>query len=326
VPDKGEPPPVVEYDPEAPTRIAEPEVYAPPLRPRVTAKPGKTVRDDTGMRLDEDEDRKLPETEALPPRNRFVTVEEEEQERELARRSERGPVVAQIILLAASLVGLIALAVYLMRPPSADKLYSRIEERAGDEDPDLLLDAADDVESFLQRFPDDDRTAQMKEYQKEIELLRLERRFAKRSRQLTRDSGLLPIERDYIEAMSQISVDPQRTADELRALVAVYSSGSGKDSSLPAKVGAGDDRIAQVLELARQQVARLDQMAREQAPAYLAIIDRGLHRASQMKQEAPEQARSIWRAIITLYGDKPWAAHRVQTARDELERAERKSE
>jgi len=213
-----------------------------------------------------------------------------------------------------------------MRPPSADKLYSHIEERAGDEDPELLLDAADDVASFLQRFPDDQRAAQMKEYQAEIDLLRLERRFAKRSRQLTRDSGLLPIERDYIEAINQISVDPQRTADELRALVAVYSSGSSKDGSLPAKGGAGDDRIAQVLELARQQVARLDQMARDQAPAYLAIIDRGLHRAEQMKQEAPEQARSIWRSIITLYGDKPWAAQRVQTARDELKRAERKSE
>jgi hypothetical protein len=245
---------------------------------------------------------------AAPP-DRFVSLEEEERERELRLRRERAPVIAQIVLLAASLIGLIALVVYFMQPPSADKLYDRIQALAADEDPDRLLEAAGDVNSFLERFPDEPRAGQLRKYQDEIELLKLERKFARRSRQLTRDSDLLPIERDYIEAINQISTDPQRTADELRALVAVHGSARSPEA-----------RVQQVLEVARRQLAQLDRQAREQAGAYLPVIDRSLKRAGELKAEDPAAAQEIWRSIIALYGDKPWAAARVQKAREELER------
>ena len=308
VPDEGHLPPI-EYDPNAPTRVAEPELSEPPLRPRAIAhgKP-QTVRGETGVDSGEGDESPVAIVKPLPAGNRFVTVEEEEaHQRELERRRERGPVAVQIVLLAGSLLTLVALAWYFLRPPSADVLYERIEAMANDEDPDLLMESADDVESFLDRFADDPRARQVRLYREEIELLRLERRFSRRSRQLIRDADLLPIERDYIEAINQIGIDPQRTHDELRALVAVHENADGTD-----------DRTLQVLQLARRQLTRLEDQARQQAPAYLEALDRSLRRASALKQENPNEAEAIWRSIITLYSDKPWARQRVEKARAEL--------
>jgi hypothetical protein len=194
-----------------------------------------------------------------------------------------------------------------MQPPSADELYEQIQALATDENPDRLLEATADVQSFLKRFPDEPRAEQLRKYQDEIDLLKLERKFARRSRQLTRDSSLLPIERDYIEAINQISIDPQRTADELRALISVHGNSPPKE-----------ERVGQVLEVARRQLAQLDRQARDQAGAYLTVIDGSLKRASELKTKDRAAAEEIWRSIIALYGDKPWAASRVQKAREEL--------
>jgi serine/threonine protein kinase len=311
VPEQGKTPPL-EYDPNAPTRIAEQADSPPPLRPPITVRgEPQTAPKERSVAADrrEGETDPLLKAEVAPsPPDRFVTLEEEERERELRLRRERGPVIAQIVLLAASLVALIALVTYFMQPPSADELYRRIQALAVDENPDRLLEASADVASFLDRFPNEPRAEQLRKYQDEIELLNLERKFARRSRHLTRDSNLLPIERDYIEAINQISTDPQRTADELRALIAVHGSARSQE-----------DRVRQVLVVARRQVAELDRQAREQAGAYLPVIDRSLQRASELKSEEPAAAKEIWQSIITLYGDKPWAAARVRAAREALE-------
>ena len=315
VPDKGSSP-RVQYDPDAPTRVAEDYVaeLASAEQVKISRKTPTLGIESSSRSHESDEDLSIaiaPREPASPGPNLFVTVEEEERQRERDRRRERGPVAAQIALLTASLIGVIAAAAYFMQPPSADKLYGRIQALAIDENPDRLLDAAADIQDFLARFPEDERAGLLRKYQEEIELLRLERRFARRSRQLTRDPNLLPIERDYIEAINQIGADPRRTEEELRALVMLYTG-----------AGIQDERVLQVLEVARRQLARLAQQARDQAPGYLAVIDRSLKRAQALKVKDPQEARQIWRSIITLYEDKPWAAERVREAQDELERTE----
>ncbi len=312
VPDKGSSP-RMDYDPDAPTRIAEDYVaeLASAEHARLSRRTPTIGIESSGAAPENDEEWSVgiaPREPAAPGPNHFVTVEEEERQRELERRRERGPIAAQVALLTASLIALIAAAFYFMQPPTADKLYDRIQALAADEDPDRLLDAAADIEAFLERFPEDERAELLRRYQEEIELLRLERRFARRSRQLTRDPNLLPIERDYIEAINQIGADPRRTEEELRALVTLYRG-----------AGIQDERVLQVLEVARRQLARLTQQTRDQAPGYLAVIDRSLKRAHALKDKDPQEARQIWQSIVTLYEDKPWAAERVQQAIEELE-------
>jgi hypothetical protein len=48
------------------------------------------------------------------------------------------------------------------------------------------------------------------------------------------------------------------------------------------------------------------------------LIDANMERAAQLRQSSPDQARAVWQSIITLYGDKPWAAKSVAKAKAEL--------
>jgi eukaryotic-like serine/threonine-protein kinase len=304
-PKKGE----IPYDPNAATRVADAEYFDQPARNVTAAYDPRTVREEAGNNpsAPHEEFDVAVAPAPPPPRNRFVTVEEEERLREIQARRDRGPVAAQIALLATALVTLLGLFWYFLRPPSADRLYQRIQVLATDENPGRLFDASDDVQSFLNRFPDDERAPELRKYQEEIELLQLERNFASRAR-LARDQPLLPIERDYMEAVSHSASSPDLAIARLRAIIDMYGAPTGNDR----------DRERQILQLAERQLKRLNEQVQEQAPAYLKIIDRRLAHANEIKRETPLESTRIWQSIIVLYGDKPWAAERVEMARAAL--------
>ena len=146
-------------------------------------------------------DRRPVWRESGEPVSRFTSVEEDERRRAEERSSERGPAWAQIAALAACLVVVLGLIWYLTRPLSADRLYQRIDSVAADERSERLLDAEDDINQFLTRYPDDPRAAKLKSYLDEIELLHLERRLQRLPRQLASGQVASPIERDYVEAI-----------------------------------------------------------------------------------------------------------------------------
>ena len=155
---------------------------------------------------------------------RFTTVEEDQRRSaELARESEQSPAIIQIVLLAVSILMIVGLLFYFMRPPSAAKLYARIEAAANDPEPNALRMAEEDVQSFLTRFPNDEHAADVKRYQDEINLQRLEQRFRLRVRSLSNDA-LSPVEHDYLEAMNNVGVDPEQTIEKLQALVELYGA------------------------------------------------------------------------------------------------------
>ncbi len=303
------------YDPNAPTRASEE-----PCPPEMTrdALSGATAAFEP-LTLEAADNNVLRIATEKPPaapiaRNRFTTVEEDERRRAAERLRERAPVIAQVLMLLTALITIVAMLWYFMRPPSADQLFEQIELVADDERPDRLLDAADDIQAFMESYPDDPRSVRLAKYQEEIELMRLERRFARRSRQLTRDDSLTPLERDYIEAVNQIGIDPQRTMVELQAIIDFYGSTIDNNS-------AASETSGQVLQLARRQLARLEKLMREQAPAHLTVIDRALQKAEEERRSDIQAARAIWQSIVTLYGDKPWAASRVARARASLEQS-----
>lgn len=289
----------IAYDPDAPTRVAEPSIVPPPLTPGgpTQAFDPQTVG---GAPLPETG----PLAPAVEPTSKFVTIEEDEARREAERRRDRGPVAAQIAVLALCLVGLFGLGWYLMRPPTADALYDRIQASAADERPERLVDAADDIEQFLARFGDDPRCPGLQKYQEEIELARLEKKFSGRSRLLSRDETLSPLERDYLQAMALLTASPDRAAAALDAILAVYA---------PVDVAPADDRL--VLELCRRQSQRLHKQIDAQTAARRQAIERSLANAARLHPSNPTQAKQTWQAIVTLYADKPWAADLVEQAR-----------
>ncbi|HTQ38421.1 MAG TPA: serine/threonine-protein kinase [Pirellulales bacterium] len=253
-----------------------------------------------------------PQSELRPQativQNRFTTIEEDErQQEELQRATENNSSVIQIMLLLLSLAMIGGLVWYLSRPPSAEKLLSRINTAASESHGKALLGAEDDINSFLARFPDHERAADIKRYQEEINLQRQKKRLLTRAHD---DDTLSPVERDYLEAINGVSIDRQRTIDKLQALVELY--GSQTDLS---------ESTAQCVEFAREDLKELRNLTAKSMPEDLAVIDANLQRAEQLRQTSPEQARNIWQSIITLYGDKPWAAESIAKAKAALEQA-----
>ena len=252
-------------------------------------------------------DRRPVRREAGEPVSRFTSVEEDERRRAEERSSERGPAWAQIVALAACLVVVLGLIWYLTRPLSADRLYQRIDAVAADERSERLLDAEDDINQFLTRYPDDPRAVKLKSYLDEIELLHLERRLQRLPRQLASGQVASPIERDYVEAIGLAGTAPQRAAAKLQAILDVYGAAANASES-----------TAQFLELTRRKLSQLREQSLRDAPDYLASIDRSLREAERLRSNDPAKAQAIWSGIVELYADKPWATDRVNRARSAL--------
>jgi hypothetical protein len=310
-----------DYDPNAATLLApvrpaggEPAAIgisigtAPSRAPSPASKPGSVVVSQaktSGGVKDEKPESAAPGPAAATATvaGRFTTVEEDQRRSaELAREAEQSAPIVQIVLLAVSILMIVGLLWYFMRPPSAARLYSRIVAAANDPVPNSLLTAEEEVQSFLARFPNDERTSDVKRFQDEINL----QRFRLRIRSLSNDA-LSPVEHDYLEAMNLAGVDPERTVAKLQALVALYGS-------LP----NASDRTSQCVELARRELQQLQTQAAKAVPHHQAVIDASLKRAGQLQESSPEQARNIWQSIVTLYGDKVWAASQVAKAKEAL--------
>lgn len=260
---------------------------------------------------------------------RFVQVKPEDLDRIEPPPSARRPIFSlQTGILLGALVVLAGTIWYLLQPPSADQLYRRIVQRVGStEDPEALLGAAPEIEQFLTRYSDDPRASQVREYQQEIELLRMERRFELQARQRAAARTSIPIEQDYLEALRYIQIDPELGMQKLEALLALYGYAGGSEHAADPggqrpqaekKVRRPIGHTAECLELARR---RLERLKRELQPAIenqRDLIVSRLDEADALESSRPDLARQIREAVITLYGAKSWAKPYVERARRAL--------
>jgi len=58
----------------------------------------------------------------------------------------------------------------------------------------------------------------------------------------------------------------------------------------------------------------------EQATAQdIAEVEQQLARAAKLRPAQPDAARRIWSSLLEIYGDRPWAQHALEPARQGLE-------
>lgn len=243
---------------------------------------------------------------------RFTTVGEEAETEPSSLRETLAILVSpQTWLLIGSLACLALIAVWMLRPPSADKLYSQIVASASDENPERLIEAEPSIAKFLEHYPDDERAKEIEGYRDDIELTKLERRFDRRAKQLKVDQ---PEERAYAEAMQIAPLDPQRAIALLEALLALY--GPTDASETGSKLPASPRELT--VQLARKKLSRLRETAKEQSREDLRVLKRQLAEADKLKVTEPARARAMWEGIIVLYEKKPWAQGVVEQARQRL--------
>lgn len=245
---------------------------------------------------------------SIPLPERFTPVSEDELDRiEDEDRPATFSWQTGILAVALLLIGLFAW--WTLQPPSADSLYERIMARTANGALGAILEAEDDIREFLSRYPDDPRTAQVRQFEKEINLrqYQIERQFEPPLKRTSRDKDLKPIERAYWEALNYLHLDPELGIAKLQALVALYE-GSVTEA----------DPQYRCLVLAKRRLARLQEETKKQVAEQLAEIENRLSAADALRPRDPQRAATIYRAILELYGNKPWAAEAVRRAQQAL--------
>lgn len=246
-----------------------------------------------------------PAPVAAPPPRHFTKVEEAEEEpaawyedfwQSLGSPQLLAPLVGLLVLL--------TLGWYLLLPPSADKLYSRIERLAGTGSVEDLRDAEKPIQEFLTRFPEDPRSSEITAYREQLELAQMERQFDHEARRLGQSDRLTPLERAYLESVQLAKTSPERGLARFRSLVSVCDS-----------MPQPDESARHILELSRRQVTRLEQPVAQNNKADREWAQAELDRAGKLAAGDPAAARKIWEAIVELYSDKPSMADLVQQAR-----------
>ncbi len=267
---------------------------------------------------------------------RFVTVSPDELDRLEPPPSAPRPLVSlQTWVLAAGLLLLSGVTWYFLQPPTADALYNRILARTENGATDRLSAAEGLIDEFLTRFPGDYRAEVVREFQQEIELQRLERRFEFDARRRGSVVGAIPIERDYLEAVRYAQLNPEEGMRRLEALLALYGSDAPpRESAAPPGETSGAEETAetkprlldggpsaQCLELARRRLARMREDLRDVIRNQADLVQKRLDQADALQAENPGQADAVRRAVIALYQEKPWAAELVERARRALGRS-----
>ena len=212
----------------------------------------------------------------------------------------------------------------LLRPRTADELYRQITstiEREGDEDLRLV---ETELTEFMRRFSDDPRVEELSEYVAKIEFQRMQRKARTRSRIVGAES-LGPIEQHYLHALGLVESDPAQAAAILSDLIALYDP---LQVTAEGRIATGNDRSTlseddrRWLVLARHELKKLDGQAREKAKLQMPAIEERLAAAEVVARTRPDDAMRMYRAIIRLYGDMPWAARAVERAQSALEAME----
>jgi hypothetical protein len=271
--------------------------------PRPRSQDASTGRE---TRLEPDWSHDEPSVEDEEPSDRFTTVEEEHRHRDQSLPPPPPEDAGSWIKLAVGVVVAIVIALagwWASRPATADDLFARIEAAANDAQ--ALIDTESDIGLFLERFPDDPRREQVRQWQGDAELERFSRRM---NRELRRPSGpghLSPAELALLDALRHEHSDPDLAAQQLAALIDVFSHLSDDDATVTAQCVKMAQRKLQTL----RRVIRDDQQQRRQ------LIDEGIQWARQTMARDPRAARQVLEGLITLYGDDPSAAPEIERAR-----------
>lgn len=239
--------------------------------------------------------------------SRFTPVAEDE----LDRVPEETPPAVfslQTGVLVAALVAIGLVIWYFLQPPDADKLYDHIIRQTADGSTASILRAEKDIHTFVTLYSEDPRVGSLRKFEEEIELERLQRQFDRRVKGLTGADSGFPIEQAYLEALNHAWLDPAVGAKKLRALIALYAVESGDTGP-----------TGQCLELARRRLEKLEKQIDQTATDHLALIQKRLGHAEQLRRSDPKKAAEMAWAVIELYADKPWATDALRRAEQLLD-------
>ncbi len=241
-------------------------------------------------------------TSATSASSRFTKVVDSVADRSTWRDEFYGALSSwQTIAAALGLLAIGLLAWYSLQGPTADKLFSQIETAALQSDPSALLTSIPKMSDFLARFPDDHRRTQVQDWADQASELASQKHAKNKGRKLKTEGARSPVERAYSDAMSLKTQNPDLAVRKFQAVVDLYGNSSGDE----------DEWVI----LAREELKRLEKQAADDIRADRKVIESQLAEADRLAATDPAAARKMCQAVVTLYGEKPWASELVERAK-----------
>lgn len=241
----------------------------------------------------------------------FVEVAEEELDRAFVDEGHSALVSLHTWILTGCLVVVGLTIWYFLQPPTADSLYNKIQQAAEDGTIDSLRDAKHEINDFLERYPNDSRAKIVRDYEQDLKLYQLERLFENSMKDLSVGKSLDPVQLAVLEGKRYLLFEPEIGMQKLQAVVDLYAHEQPTSSTADLSV-----------ELAKSHIRRLQKELKETAESHHDLLEAQLKRAAALRETDPARARAMYRAIITLYGDKSWAKDTVDRAKQALSIAE----
>jgi serine/threonine protein kinase len=240
----------------------------------------------------------IPATEYEPTKASF--------EAELPRESSGVWIqYASFLGMAALLLGSLGFGWWMLQPRSADSIYESVMTAVDSGDEGQFLLAREDVEEFVERFPEDERQAELLSIRDEIELARWTRILRRRA---ARDGGgqaLSIVEQGFLDCMNAREVGADGWIERMQAFLKVFAVGEGLD--------LGDQRLVDLVQFALEsgQPAR-----RDVSPGKLQMEE--IVKQAEAKLDG-DSLKTFYEDLVLLYGKKSWASEQVNRIKKKLE-------
>jgi hypothetical protein len=260
---------------------------------------------------------------AAPPAPVMAQGGEAGQSQAQARRSWWAA-IGQLAALAAVIMGMVATAIYLSRPSSADELYRTISAARDPVGGESLANVEPQITEFLQRFSDDERAEEVRGYDRLLKLDQGDRKLqaaARRGR--TTNSSLLPAEQLYLQAVSSSQTSQEAALKMFESLVALYGTpATSTDGEKDDGSASRRDRELLCVALAERRIELLRIELAKQIDEKRASLTERLEAARALSASNRGRAAAMYRAIIDLHENDDWASEFVAESRRRLEEIE----
>jgi len=178
----------------------------------------------------------------------------------------------------------------------------------------------DVISEFLKRFPDDPRADEVASHRVALENADLERRLDRIASRGGYEPGLLPAEQVYVDAIRLVGQEPNEAIGQLSSILALYQAEEDANNDDP--VDTSQTRIEALLRLIRHRLAKYRRREATTAESHLVELNERLETAAELAKTDAAGAMEVYRAIVNLYSNRPWASKVVEQARSELQRLE----
>lgn len=213
--------------------------------------------------------------------------------------------IASIVGMIVALVGSIGLLWWKLQPQSADELYDSIISAVESGDDSQLLAASDHLDEFLHRFPNDERSSDIKSLKDEADLVRRVKLLQRKAARSGGVNELSAAEQAFLDAITTRNDDFQLGQEKLGAMISLFSIDTK---------GPSETRLVELAQYAKNAGNAVNLTKDPVAKAQLEELIRTAESAM-----SAENLNRFYKNTLLLYSDKPWARDQIARIRKRME-------